>query len=191
MTFPFKRQPSQNNCKVHFFFLLPSTTKKKTQTIKKKATLVDCKLRMNGNLVYRTFAHLRFSSFFFFNLKRKYEKKKKVMQRQPDIDNFEFNDCGIFTETQDDVYIKTKEIMYLFARSGANISFLVNELPVKLAGGMQDGSKTGNYEAEMKALVKLYGDVVKEDILRKKLEQSNGNVSVVIDQITTTLLNQN
>ncbi|ETO33876.1 hypothetical protein RFI_03221 [Reticulomyxa filosa] len=55
---------------------------------------------------------------------------------------------------------------------------------------MQNESKTGKYEAEMKALIKLYGDVVKEDMLRTQLEQSNGNVSAVTDQITTTLLNK-
>ncbi|ETO21880.1 hypothetical protein RFI_15323 [Reticulomyxa filosa] len=67
----------------------------------------------------------------------------------------------------------------------------VNELHVKIAGCTQDESKIKKYEAEMSVLIKLYGDVIKEDILRKKLEQSNGNVSAVIDQITATLLDQN
>ncbi|ETO35728.1 hypothetical protein RFI_01334 [Reticulomyxa filosa] len=33
--------------------------------------------------------------------------------------------------------------------------------------------KTGKHEAEMKALIQLYGDVIKEDVFKKKLEQSN------------------
>ncbi|ETN98917.1 hypothetical protein RFI_38571 [Reticulomyxa filosa] len=84
----------------------------------------------------------------------------------------------------------THEDTCIFAHNSANPLFIVNELPVKLAGGMQDEPKTGKHEAEMKVLIKLYGDVVKENALKKNLEQSNGNVLVVIEQITVSLLNQ-
>ncbi|ETO35315.1 hypothetical protein RFI_01748, partial [Reticulomyxa filosa] len=85
----------------------------------------------------------------------------------------------------------TYESTRILAHNSANPLFLFKGFSIKLAGGMQDESKTVKYEAEMKALIKLYGDVVKEDALKKKLEQSNGNVSVVIEQITASLLNQN
>ncbi|ETO04614.1 hypothetical protein RFI_32782, partial [Reticulomyxa filosa] len=52
---------------------------------------------------------------------------------------------------------------------------------------LKEKSKTGKYKVEMKCI----GNMVKEDILRKKLEQCNRNMSTVIDQITATLLDQN
>ncbi|ETO15385.1 WD-40 repeat-containing protein [Reticulomyxa filosa] len=62
---------------------------------------------------------------------------------------------------------------------------------IKLVGGMQSKSETPKYEAEIKALVRLYGTTIKEEELRKQLEQNNGNVEIVIEQITTTLMKQN
>ncbi|ETO01499.1 hypothetical protein RFI_35940 [Reticulomyxa filosa] len=85
----------------------------------------------------------------------------------------------------------TYEGTSVLAHSGANPLSLVTELPVKLAGGMQDEPKTGKNETEIKTLIKLYGDVVKEETLQKKLEQSDGNVSAAIEQITVSLLDQN
>ncbi|ETO32126.1 hypothetical protein RFI_04995 [Reticulomyxa filosa] len=67
--------------------------------------------------------------------------------------------------------------------------YICNE-HVKVVGGMQSEPESGKYETEMKALVKLYGDVMKEEELKKYIYQNNGNVSMVIEQITTILLNQ-
>ncbi|ETO02729.1 hypothetical protein RFI_34684, partial [Reticulomyxa filosa] len=93
-----------------------------------------------------------------------------------------------FYEIKEKIY--TRNNAYNHAK-GANALQYTSELRIKLVGGMQEESKTEKYETEIKALIKLYGDVIKEDALRKKLEESNGNISVVIEQITATLLNQN
>ncbi|ETO34935.1 hypothetical protein RFI_02139, partial [Reticulomyxa filosa] len=55
---------------------------------------------------------------------------------------------------------------------------------------MQRTPEAGKYEKEMKVLQQLYGDVMKEEELRKYLEGSNGNVQMMIEQINTTLSNQ-
>ncbi|ETO14888.1 hypothetical protein RFI_22480, partial [Reticulomyxa filosa] len=55
---------------------------------------------------------------------------------------------------------------------------------------MQSEPESGKYETEMKVLIKLYDDVMKEEELKKYLDQNNGNVSAAIEQITTILLNQ-
>ncbi|ETO33520.1 hypothetical protein RFI_03582 [Reticulomyxa filosa] len=204
MTFPFKRQSHQNICKLYFFFF-----RKNSKNYKKKKDSISGSQNMNGwkfnissgqllEMIYectRIFTHLCFP--FFFNKKKletqrqKQFCKKTAVQMRLDIDNFKFNVDDIFVDSQEDLYIKAQEVVHLFAQGNANTLFFVNESLIKLAGGMQDEPKTEKYEAEVKALVKLYGDMIQEDILRKKLEQSNGNVSAVIDQITATLLNQN
>ncbi|ETO10930.1 NB-ARC domain-containing protein [Reticulomyxa filosa] len=56
---------------------------------------------------------------------------------------------------------------------------------------MQSELKTAKYEAKMKTLIRLYGDVIKEEELRKQLVQNDGNMSVVIEQITNSLMNRN
>ncbi|ETO05269.1 NB-ARC domain-containing protein [Reticulomyxa filosa] len=114
----------------------------------------------------------------------------REMKEIASIFAFAHKDFAPLVETRD-VYAKTQDVMRVFTQSNVNELACVSKERVKLVGGMQDESKTKKYEAEMSTLMKLYGDVIKEDILRKKLEQSNGNVSVVIDQITVTLLNQN
>ncbi|ETO24762.1 hypothetical protein RFI_12393 [Reticulomyxa filosa] len=60
---------------------------------------------------------------------------------------------------------------------------------IKCLGGMQNRPKSTKYELEMKALRRLCGNVIEEDELRKQLEESNGNVSVVIGRVVAKLMN--
>ncbi|ETO16731.1 hypothetical protein RFI_20608 [Reticulomyxa filosa] len=46
------------------------------------------------------------------------------------------------------------------------------------------------YSRELKVLVRLCGDVIKEEELKKQLEETNGNVSMVIDKMVSKLLDQ-
>ncbi|ETO25690.1 hypothetical protein RFI_11448 [Reticulomyxa filosa] len=196
--------------KTHDIFRFEETCKnnykgknKKKYSNNKKRQLVIRKAWRNGNLLIlgnylRRFSKVQansctvFAPFFLYTkntLKRNVKAgfQETAMSVQLDINNFEFNNDGsLLIET----HKIAQEVMHLFAHSSANTLFFLDKLSIKLAGGMQDKPKTEKYEAEMKALVKLYGDVIKEDVLRKNLEQNNGNVSEVIDQMTAILLNQ-
>ncbi|ETO06869.1 hypothetical protein RFI_30524, partial [Reticulomyxa filosa] len=203
MTFLFKRWSSQNNCKVIFFFSFFLTIKKKYQIIKKVNTdgsqsIDERKFTVNSEqLLNMIFEGTRIFAYLYL--------QEAIMPMQLDINEIKVNNDGLLllVETQDNIYIKiasfccsffllkkneqfTEEVMHI----SANTLPLIGKLPVKLAGGMQNESKTVNYEGKVKALIKLYGDVAKEDVLKKKLEQSNGNVLNVVDQMTVTL-NQN
>ncbi|ETN99573.1 hypothetical protein RFI_37897, partial [Reticulomyxa filosa] len=61
----------------------------------------------------------------------------------------------------------------------------------KLLGGMQNEIEKPKYAMEMKALIRLCGNIIEEDELKKQLEQSNGNVSQVVEKIISKLMNQN
>ncbi|ETO18164.1 hypothetical protein RFI_19118, partial [Reticulomyxa filosa] len=56
---------------------------------------------------------------------------------------------------------------------------------------MQNRFEEGKHTIEMKALMRLCGDVMDEEELKKQLEESNGNVSMVIEQIVSKLMAQN
>ncbi|ETO09017.1 hypothetical protein RFI_28372, partial [Reticulomyxa filosa] len=68
----------------------------------------------------------------------------------------------------------------------------------KLCGGMQDISalrattqeENSGYEKEIRALTILFGDVIKEKELQKKIEQYNGNIESVITDITQKLVQE-
>ncbi|ETO34286.1 hypothetical protein RFI_02807, partial [Reticulomyxa filosa] len=106
---------------------------------------------------------------------------KKTMSRP--FDNDEIKDCILLIKIQSDVFTKAEEAIH-------ENSLYEYKQQVKVLGGMQSEPGSGRYETEMKALIKLYGDIMKEEELKKYLEQSNGNISIVIEQITTTLLDQ-
>ncbi|ETN98306.1 hypothetical protein RFI_39205 [Reticulomyxa filosa] len=56
---------------------------------------------------------------------------------------------------------------------------------------MQSGVEQGKYALEMKALLKLCGDAIGEEELKKQLEESNGNVSMVIEKLVAKFMNPN
>ncbi|ETO34415.1 WD-40 repeat protein [Reticulomyxa filosa] len=94
------------------------------------------------------------------------------------------------TETQNEVFIKFEEIRYTFTKGDEKKLRDIPQGCVKMVGGMDKRIGSEKYEMEMKALIRLYGDMVKEEELKKKLEESNGNVSIVIEQMTATLMRQ-
>ncbi|ETO16128.1 hypothetical protein RFI_21227, partial [Reticulomyxa filosa] len=61
-----------------------------------------------------------------------------------------------------------------------------------LVGGMQNASSSkgeyDKYAKEMKALTRLCGDIITEEELRQALEDNNGNISMVIEQISRLLV---
>ncbi|ETO29863.1 WD repeat-containing protein [Reticulomyxa filosa] len=61
----------------------------------------------------------------------------------------------------------------------------------KLKGGMQNELEQDKFLVEMKALIRLCGDVVEEEVLRKQLEEANGNVSVVIENMVSRFMSEN
>ncbi|ETO14549.1 G-protein beta WD-40 repeats containing protein [Reticulomyxa filosa] len=60
-----------------------------------------------------------------------------------------------------------------------------------LSGGMQSRTEQKKYAKEIKVLMRLCGDIIEESEVQKQLEESNGNVSLVLEKILSELLNQN
>ncbi|ETO05179.1 hypothetical protein RFI_32216 [Reticulomyxa filosa] len=55
---------------------------------------------------------------------------------------------------------------------------------------MQSVTEQGKHTMEMKVLMRLCGDVIEEEELKKQLEENNGNVSVVLEKLVSKLMNQ-
>ncbi|ETO11753.1 hypothetical protein RFI_25623 [Reticulomyxa filosa] len=54
---------------------------------------------------------------------------------------------------------------------------------VKCNGGMQDNNNDEKYVKEIKTLVRLFGESINREELRKKIVHYNGNVDLVIKDI--------
>ncbi|ETO07394.1 G-protein beta WD-40 repeats containing protein [Reticulomyxa filosa] len=86
--------------------------------------------------------------------------------------------------------IFTKEGISIFAyKDEKKVSSLDNKKE-KLLGGMQPVVEQGRYEMEMKMLKRVGGNLVKEEEWGKHLEESNGDVSIVIEKMVSTLMLQ-
>ncbi|ETO15122.1 hypothetical protein RFI_22241, partial [Reticulomyxa filosa] len=59
-----------------------------------------------------------------------------------------------------------------------------------LSGGMQHNTEPNKNAKELKALMTLFDDAIDESELKKRLEENNGNVVLVIEQLTTKLMHQ-
>ncbi|ETN99699.1 hypothetical protein RFI_37771, partial [Reticulomyxa filosa] len=59
-----------------------------------------------------------------------------------------------------------------------------------LSGGMQHNTETNKNAKEIKALMTLFGDAIDESELKKRLEENNGNVVLVIEQLTSKLMHR-
>ncbi|ETO33563.1 hypothetical protein RFI_03538, partial [Reticulomyxa filosa] len=81
--------------------------------------------------------------------------------------------------------------MHAFIRNYDNAWNTICKEREKIVGGMQSESEQEKYTIEMKALIRLCSDVMEEEELKKQLEETNGNVSMVIEKMVSTLLNQN
>ncbi|ETO02762.1 hypothetical protein RFI_34651, partial [Reticulomyxa filosa] len=57
-----------------------------------------------------------------------------------------------------------------------------------LSGGMQHNTEPNKNIKEIKALMTLFGDAIDESELKKYLEENNGNVVLVIEQLTSKLM---
>ncbi|ETN99970.1 hypothetical protein RFI_37488, partial [Reticulomyxa filosa] len=84
----------------------------------------------------------------------------------------------------------TKEEMYAYTYKDEQVMNLVNKDNDRLVGGMQHGEDQGKYPTELRALIRLCGDVMEEEELKRQLEENNGNVSAIIEKIVSTLMAQ-
>ncbi|ETO26944.1 hypothetical protein RFI_10189, partial [Reticulomyxa filosa] len=74
----------------------------------------------------------------------------------------------------------------------------MNQRKAKLWGGMQSELgfpespkvEKGKYEKEKKVLLRLCGDTISEEELQQKLEESNGNIAIVIEQMLAKWINE-
>ncbi|ETO02731.1 hypothetical protein RFI_34682 [Reticulomyxa filosa] len=57
-----------------------------------------------------------------------------------------------------------------------------------LSGGMQHNTEPNKDTKEIKALMTLFSDAIDENELKKRLEENNGNVVLVIEQLTSKLM---
>ncbi|ETO21379.1 hypothetical protein RFI_15826 [Reticulomyxa filosa] len=78
-----------------------------------------------------------------------------------------------------------------FIPNSSNELSRIDKEKMRLLGGMQNRSEQGKHAKEMNVLMKLCGDVIKEEELKKQLEESNGNVFVVIERFIIKLMDQN
>ncbi|ETO07106.1 hypothetical protein RFI_30285, partial [Reticulomyxa filosa] len=60
----------------------------------------------------------------------------------------------------------------------------------RFVGGMQHGAGQGKYPTELRALIRLCGDVMEEEELKRQLEENNGNIFMIIEKIVSTLITQ-
>ncbi|ETO02844.1 hypothetical protein RFI_34569, partial [Reticulomyxa filosa] len=58
-----------------------------------------------------------------------------------------------------------------------------------LSGGMQHNTEPNKNVKEIKVLMTLFGDAIEESELKKHLEENNGNVALVIEKLTSKLIN--
>ncbi|ETO07527.1 hypothetical protein RFI_29865 [Reticulomyxa filosa] len=66
----------------------------------------------------------------------------------------------------------------------------VNKDNDKPVGGMQHDEDQGQYPTELRALIRLCGDVMEEEELKRQFEENNGNVHAIIEKIVSTLMTQ-
>ncbi|ETO00885.1 hypothetical protein RFI_36555, partial [Reticulomyxa filosa] len=89
------------------------------------------------------------------------------------INIFFLNLC-VYLHTHDD----TKQERFVYRESG------------DLSGGMQHNTEPNKNAKEIKALMTLFGDAIDESELKKRLEENNGNVALVIEQLTSKLMHR-
>ncbi|ETN97362.1 hypothetical protein RFI_40169 [Reticulomyxa filosa] len=79
--------------------------------------------------------------------------------------------------------------MCVFAHDDAKQERFINEESKHLLGGMQHKAGQSKYTKEIKALMVLFGDAIDERELKEHLEENNGNVALVIEKLTSKLMN--
>ncbi|ETO08160.1 hypothetical protein RFI_29226 [Reticulomyxa filosa] len=89
--------------------------------------------------------------------------------------------------------ITTKEVMLKQIDNVNNEDELshAQKESARLLGGMQQEPTSKKYAREIRVLKRLCGDIIDEEALKKQMEESKGDISLVIENIISKVITQN